>query len=404
MTVIAEIFSQGEEVVSGQTVDTNATWLSQHLNDLGLTVKRHTAVGDQLDDLVALIREIAARADCCICTGGLGPTVDDLTAEAVAIASEQPLQFDEIAFKQIEAYFAKRQRPMPEINRKQAFLPLQSVRIDNPVGTAPGFALKIQRCWFVFLPGVPSEMKAMFPVVQQQLQKRFTLQSHGLVTLRSVGIGESAIQQRLQTLKLPDEVQLGFRAAIDEVQTKLLFPADFTVKARQALVTEAVNLIGDAVFAVDTPEQIQGDLPTVIGRGMQESGLTLSIIETASQGLMAAKCIGHDWLRFVQFSANVAITAERWGCSYFPDDLAQSAIELAAYLQQHQAIDWQLVQLYSGSMTDKEQAIVLYNALQTPEALHQTSMTVAGSTQTKQNRAALMGLDLLRRTLNHSCL
>ena len=404
MTVIAEIFSQGEEVVSGQTVDTNATWLSQHLNDLGLIVKRHTAVGDQLDDLVALIREIAVRADCCICTGGLGPTVDDLTAEAVAIASEQNLQFDETAFKQIEAYFVRRQRPMPPINRKQAFLPLQSVRIDNPVGTAPGFALKIQRCWFVFLPGVPSEMKAMFPVVQQQLQSRFTLQPHSLVTLRSVGIGESAIQQRLQSLKLPEEVQLGFRAAIDEVQTKLLFPADFALTQRQALVTQAIDLIGDAVFAVDTPEHIQGDLPTVIGRGMQERGLTLSVIETASQGLMAAKCIGHDWLRFVQFSANIAITAERWGCSYFLDDLAKSATELAAYLQQHQAIDWQLVQLYSGSLTDKDQPIVLYNALQTPEALHQTSMTVAGSAQTKQNQAALMGLDLLRRTLNHSCL
>ena len=404
MTVIAEIFSQGEEVVSGQTVDTNATWLSQHLNDLGLTVKRHTAVGDQLDDLVALIREIAARADCCICTGGLGPTVDDLTAEAVAIASEQPLQFDEIAFKQIEAYFFRRQRPMPAINRKQAFLPLQSVRIDNPVGTAPGFALKIQRCWFVFLPGVPSEMKAMFPVVQQQLQKRFSLHSHCLVTLRSVGIGESAIQQRLQSLKLPDQVMLGFRAAIDEVQTKLLFPADFAINARQALVTQALDLIGDAVFAVDTPEQIRGDLPSVIGRGMKARGLTLSIIETASQGMMAAKCIGHDWLRFVQFSANIAITAERWGCSYFSDDLAQSAIALAAYLQQHQAIDWQLVQLYSGSLTDMDQPIVLYNALQTPDALHQTTMTVAGSAQTKQNQAALMGLDLLRRTLNQSCL
>jgi hypothetical protein len=84
--------------------------------------------------------------------------------------------------------------------------------------------------------------------------------------------------------------------------------------------------------------------------------------------------------------------------------LAKSATELAAYLLQHQAIDWQLVQLYSGSLTDKDQPIVLYNALQTPEALHQTSMTVAGSAQTKQNQAALMGLDLLRRTLNHSCL
>ncbi len=404
MKIIAEIFSQGEEVVNGQTVDTNAAWLSQHLNDTGFSVKRHTAVGDHLDDLVALIKEIAGRADCCICTGGLGPTIDDLTAEAVSIATGQSLQFDAEALRQIEAYFAKRQRTMPPANRKQAYLPQASRRIDNPVGTAPGFALQINRCWFVFLPGVPSEMKVMFETVQQQLLLRFHLRPDCLVTLRSVGIGESAIQQRLENLVLPDKVQLGFRAAVDEVQTKLLFPADFAVNERQQWTHRVADLIGDALFAIDTPEQTQGDLPAVIGRAMSERGLSLSMIETASQGLIAAKCIGHDWLRFVQFSANIAITAERWGCRYFADDSAQSAAELARHLQQRQAVDWQLVQLYRGSMTDQDQPVVLYNALQTRDGLHQSSMCVAGRLQTKQNQAAVMALDLLRRTLKLQCL
>lgn len=402
--MIAEIFSQGEEVVCGQIVDSNAAWLSQHLVELGFAVKRHTAVGDDLADLAALVREIAGRADCCICTGGLGPTVDDLTAEAVSLAAGQELVFDEEAMKQIEAYYARRGRPMPPANRKQALLPQDALRIDNPIGTAPGFALKIQRCWFVFLPGVPSEMKVMFPQVSEELRRRFELRPDSLVTLRSVGIGESAIQQRLQDIELPAGVQLGFRAMADEVQTKLLFPAAFDTDLRRDCVQQLAAVIGDHVFAIDTPEQTQGDLVGVIGKAMAERGLTLSVVETASQGLIAAKCIGHDWLRFAQFSANIAITAEKWGCRYFADDPALSAAELARCLQQRQAIAWQLVQLYRGSMTDRDAPIVLYNALQTPAGLQQTSMTVAGTVQTKQNQAALMVLDLLRRTLQTTCL
>ena len=137
MRPIAEIFSQGEEVVTGQILDSNAALLSQQLSGMWFTVRRHSAVGDRLQDLVSVLVEIAGRADCCICTGGLGPTVDDLTAQAVSFATGKPLAFDEEAMRWISAYFELRQRPMPEINRKQAMLPKGSTRIDNPVGTAP---------------------------------------------------------------------------------------------------------------------------------------------------------------------------------------------------------------------------------------------------------------------------
>lgn len=400
MKARVEIFSQGEEVVSGQIVDSNAAWLSQQLLEQGFAVTRHSAVGDRLDDLVALIHEIAGRADCCICTGGLGPTIDDLTSEAAAIAGGQPLQFDATAMQQIAAYFSKRGRQMPAINRKQAYLPQGALRIDNPVGTAPGFMLQIGACWFAFLPGVPAEMKAMFAEVQRQLSRHFQLRPDFLVILRSVGIGESAIQQRLQTLEMPEGVQLGFRAAIDEVQTKLLFPADFPSQQRQQLTRQAAELIGDAVFAIDSPEQRQGDLVTVIGEVMRQRGLTLSVIETASHGLLAAKCVEQDWLRFVQFTANPAITAEKWGCAFDIDNLAASAAELARHLQRRQNIDWQLVQLYSGSLNDPAQNIILYNALQTGDGLQQSSSTVSGSATSKQNHAAVQALDLLRRSLN----
>ena len=155
----------------------------------GFTVTRHTAVGDKLEDLIALLQDIAQRADCCICTGGLGPTSDDLTAEAVALAFNMPLAFDEIAFEHISRFFANRNRTMPASNRKQAMLPQGAERIDNEWGTAPGFSLKFGRCWFAFLPGVPMEMKHLFQErILPTLSDRFSLRPGQLVTIKTLGL------------------------------------------------------------------------------------------------------------------------------------------------------------------------------------------------------------------------
>lgn len=408
MKPVAEIFSQGEELVCGQTVDSNAAWLSRQLTGLGFAVKRHTAVGDHLDDLVALVKEIADRADCCICTGGLGPTIDDLTAEAVSIASGRALKFDELALQQIRHFFDCRNRPMPEANRKQAMLPDSAIRIDNASGTAPGFALQFKRCWFVFLPGVPFEMKNMFAtLVRQQLQHRFSLQPDCLVTLRSIGIGESAIQQCLEAFDLPPQVQLGFRAASDEVQTKLLFPAGFPELEKQTCVRQVAELIGDYVFAINGLQGTQGDLPEVIDGLMREKGLTLAVLETASQGLIAAKCIGRDWLRAAGISLDIAQTAREWGVDIDANDRTVTAQVMATHLKSYRQTDLALVQLYDGDRSDyrdKDRSIVLYNALYTANGVFTSQIMLAGAAKHKQNQAALLALDLLRRYLQHKCL
>ena len=136
----AEIFSQGDEVVTGEIVDTNAAWLAEALTGMGFEIARHTAVGDRLDELIQLLREIAERADLCVCTGGLGPTCDDLTAEAVSRAFGRPLAMDSVALGQIEDWFRRMGRNMSAVNRKQALLPAGAVRLDNAWGTAPGSA------------------------------------------------------------------------------------------------------------------------------------------------------------------------------------------------------------------------------------------------------------------------
>ncbi len=407
MKLVAEIFSQGEELVGGQIVDTNAAWLSGQLLELGFRVSRHTAVGDDLAALTALFSEIAGRADCCICTGGLGPTLDDLTAEAVSLATGLSLEFDLQAWEQIQSYFGCRSRPTPASNRKQALLPATALRIDNPVGTAPGFALCYQRCWFVFLPGVPAEMQAMYLTsIKPLLMARFVLEPDCLVTFKSIGIGESAIQQALHDLQLPAEVQLGFRAGINEVQTKLLFPAGFAEPVKQALIAQTAALIGDYVFAIDGVDGIQGDLLDVIDRQMQHHRYSLAVLETLTQGLLSSQCLGKSWLRSADIAVDLPRLAEKWQIVLDAEHLEAAATELAGMMHRCYHTDLVLVQLYAGPenhFQDRRQAVVLYNALYDGETVMTAQHRVAGTPQQKQNQATQLTLDLLRRFLQNTC-
>jgi nicotinamide-nucleotide amidase len=402
MNPTLEIFSQGEEIVTGQTQDTNAAWLSEQAVQLGFTVTRHTAVGDKLGDLIALLKEISLRADACLCTGGLGPTCDDLTADAVAVAFGLPLRFDEAAYRQIRQFFSARNRPMPETNRKQAMLPTGSIRLDNDWGTAPGFALRAGRCWFAFMPGVPSEMRAIFHErVKPLLIGQFTLNPSRLITIKTIGLGESDIQQRIDPIKIPDTVQLGFRAGVDEVQTKLLFQAGYPEPAIAALTDEIAGRLGEFVFGIDGLADTTGNLASVVDRLMINAGKTLAAIETASQGLLAAKCLGSPWL-FSTLYEELPALGKRLGVAVDPGNLPQTAAELALALKRQTPADFILVQLYEGTREqfhDQDRTIILYNTLLLEDGLLQSRHCVAGPGGRKQNQAALLGLDLLRRHL-----
>jgi nicotinamide-nucleotide amidase len=404
---ILEIFSQGEEIVTGQTVDTNAAWLSEQAVQMGFSVTRHTTVGDKLADLVDLMKEISLRADCCFCTGGLGPTSDDLTAEAVAQAFGLPLEFDETAYRQIQSYFSNRQRPMPEINRKQALLPQGSIRLDNDWGTAPGFAVQAGRCWFAFMPGVPSEMRNMFAErVKPLIEGRFALSPSQLVTIKTFGLGESDIQQLIGNIAIPDAVQLGFRAGVDEVQTKLLFPPGYP----EPEMMELTNKVADClirpvcVFGIDGLGESVGNLASVVDRLMTKAGATLAVVETASQGLFAAKCLGYAWLHSAVYEKSLAALAQRLDVNINGLDTANTGSTLAHALWAQYKVDMVLVQLYGGSLEqflDKDQSVKLYTSLVHNIELEKTQWshqftTLSGPATRKQNQAALFALNMLR--------
>lgn len=399
MNPTLEIFSQGEEIVTGQTVDTNAAWLAQTAIQCGFTVTRHTAVGDKLTDLIHLLNDIAARADCCICTGGLGPTSDDLTTEAVATAFNKPLEFDEIAYAQIKDFFERRNRIMPELNRKQALLPQTANRIDNAWGTAPGFTIKHQKCWFIFLPGVPSEMKAMFTEhVKPDLLAKFTMQPAQLVSLKTLGLGESTIQERIKDINIPSNVQLGFRAGTDDVQTKLLFPFDYPKTDLNSLVSQFSQCLGDYVFAIDGLGAPTGDLAFEIDKLMTAHRQSLAVIETVSHGLLTAKCVGYDWLINASYQKTISQSTQTLSAS----ELLNTAKNLALDTQEKTGSSLTLIQLDNGApeaLTNKNSSIQVLTVLLANKTFQESTHTLLGPIARKQNQAALYSLDLLRRFL-----
>ncbi len=377
-----EIFSQGEEIISGQIVDTNSAWLASEVNDLGFRVIRHSAVGDDLALLKQLLLEIADRADCCLCSGGLGPTVDDLTAQAVSEAFSLPLLLDEVALEQIRRYFQQRQRLMVDSNRKQALLPQGAVRLDNHWGTAPGFAVRFKQCWFYFMPGVPSEMKKMFAHgVQPHLRQQFELEPDKLVIVRTIGLGESDIQQKLQHWRQPDKVRLGFRTTAEDIEVKLSFPASVSEAMQQQTIASIIDCLGDIVYRVETTTN-RRSLTEIITAKLEQQGQQLRLTETVSYGAIAARFAGSPVLAAAQVRPDLLEKSCR--------DLLLSARQLAEQDSLNEN-EWRLIQLYCP----KTQRLLTY--LTGAEGERYSEKQLAGNARQIQQRATIAALDLLRK-------
>ena len=287
-----EVICTGDEVLTGKIVNTNFSYITQKLEDFGLSVRWETTVGDDREDLLLAFQLAGGRADAVIVNGGLGPTVDDLSQEIAAKAAGVELALSEEWLTRMETYFARRSRVMPPNNRKQAMLPAGAEVIDNPVGTACGFAVDIGRARFFFTPGVPRELRRMLEeqVVPRLLAKSGMQTAVYLKRFHSYGIGESHADTLLSgvTDLAPDgSVKLGFRAHYPQLETKLTVRgADMDDIRRKLLPVEQEvrKRLGNFVLAED-----DRTLEGVVLAELQSISGTLALVETFTGGQIAAR-------------------------------------------------------------------------------------------------------------------
>src|SRR6201996_537553 len=224
--MLIEIICTGDEVLTGKIVNSNFSYVAQKLEDVGLSVRWGTTVGDDRETLLAAFKQAGERADAVLVNGGLRPTVDDLSQEIAAQAAGVDLVLHEAWLARMQDFFSKRSRTMPPNNVKQAMLPSTAEMLDNPVGTACGFALDIGKARFFFTPGVPRELRRMLEeqVIPRILARSGEPTSIYLKRFHSYGLGESHVDQLLTGLEAFDPtggVKLGFRAHYPQLETKL---------------------------------------------------------------------------------------------------------------------------------------------------------------------------------------
>jgi nicotinamide-nucleotide amidase len=292
----AEIISVGSELTSGAKLDTNSQWLSLELSEIGIPVRAHLSVADDLDGMVDTIRDAAARAEVVLITGGLGPTLDDLTRDALAKLAGVDLVLHEPSLEHVKQMFARRNRYMPERNVVQAMFPRGSEPLPNPRGTAPGIWMVLPRpgkqipCRIAALPGVPSEMKAMF---RQQVVSRLDAGERAIRRLRinCFGVGESQAEEILGDLTArgrdPDVGITAHEATITlRITARGVTVDECLAKIDQTRIT-IVNRMGTLVFGEEDDE-----LEHAVVRLLQQRRASLSTAESGTGGLLAHRLTG----------------------------------------------------------------------------------------------------------------
>jgi nicotinamide-nucleotide amidase len=290
--MLIEIICTGDEVLTGKIVNTNFSYIAQKLEDVGLSVRWGTTVGDDRDTLLAAFLHAGERADAVIVNGGLGPTIDDLSQEIAARAAGVELVLSEEWLTTMEAFFLRRSRVMSPNNKKQAMLPQTAEILDNPIGTACGFAMDIGKARFFFTPGVPRELRRMLEeqIIPRLLARGGAPTAIQLKRFHSYGLGESHVDALLEGVEalVPDgSAKLGFRAHYPQIETKLTVRgadrADIEAKL-EPVVAEIRKRLGNFILAEDD-DTLEG----VILKALQQQDDSLAVVESFTSGQIAAR-------------------------------------------------------------------------------------------------------------------
>ena len=281
-----QLLMTGSELMRGTTVDTNAVRIADALAGIGLAVHRKVTIGDDLDLLVQELRAMSKDADVLIVNGGLGPTSDDLTAQALATAASDALIENTTALAHLEQWCKRTKIPLNAANKKQAMLPASAFILDNPVGSAVGFAVHLNNCIVLCTPGVPRELEAMLtdsvlPVLQRDFPD---CEQQIILRLHMFGIGESQAQDMVDKVipHWPDGVVLGFRAGLPTVEIKLLTRAS-VAKTAHDYFEQLKEIFTDYIVAEGEKNMGAALLDTLATQGK-----TLACAESCTGGLISS--------------------------------------------------------------------------------------------------------------------
>jgi nicotinamide-nucleotide amidase len=285
----AEIITIGTEILLGEIVDTNTRHIALTLRDLGVDLYRTITIGDNVDRIASAIRDSMEHAEIIITTGGLGPTVDDPTREAVAKAIGVESEFREELWEQVVATISKYGRKPAENQKRQAIVPKGAVGVLNPVGTAPSFIVETKRTAIISLPGVPNEMEyILHESIVPYLQKRFNL--HEVIKVRVLhtsGLGEGMVDEKIGDLETLANPTVGLAAHTGVVDIRIAAKAESEAAANAMIADIEQQIhkrIGSAVFGAD-----EDKLEEVVMNLLAQRGWTLTAIESGLDGLLARK-------------------------------------------------------------------------------------------------------------------
>jgi nicotinamide-nucleotide amidase len=376
----AEIVTIGTELLLGEIVDTNAAYIAQQLATIGLDLYYKTTVGDNEGRITSVLQQALARSDVVITSGGLGPTVDDVTRQAVARAAGRELVLDEKLLAQIEARFARHGFTMSENNRRQAYIPQGAIPIENPVGTAPAFIVETEQGLIISLPGVPRELKHLMetwviPFLKEKLQTgQVVIKSK---TLRTCGIGESTVDSRIGDLMRSSNPTVGLAAHPGQTDVRITAKAENEAQADRLIAEVEEKLrerLGNVIYGLEAQE-----LEEVVAAMIAERGLSVAVVETNTQGLIAQ--------RLENASQDRPVLKDRYVVSH-PEDVVEIGGALRSLAEEHGLVSAQVATAtaeYLRETTKADIGLAVFGSVEERQGLFAES---AGETHIALSTAA----------------
>lgn len=405
----AAVLCIGTELTRGELLNSNAQWLAEALTRIGLEVTAVDCVDDDRERIEAYLRRLSAQHRVIVCTGGLGPTTDDITTECAARVAGVGLWRDDATLLRIEELLARFGRKMAGSNAKQADFPVGARILPNPNGTAPGFHVQLGQAAAYFMPGVPREMKAMFDASVTPDLLPLVSEAREQIVLRCFGLPESEVNDRLAGVEAKHGVVIGYRASLPEIEVKVQARAA-TADAVHAIARRAADevkaLIGDAIYGEGF-----GSLPDHVGAMLAERGKTLALAESCTGGLAAellTRVPGSS--RYFLGGAVVYANQAKTQLLGVPEELlaahgavsAEVARAMAEGVRQRLGADYGLgftgIAGPDGGTPQKPVGLVHW-ALATPTTTEARERVFIGGRLDIRRRAVFAGFDLLRRAL-----